>query len=924
MDDPHALPQQIQQALARGWTVLTANQRAARTLRRAFDRDQRTLRLANWQPPPILAWDTWTATLWRRLLLEGHATALLLNPTQEHTLWCAIIDADRHADTAATLRPIDSLAELAAGAWLLLHAYQGRRRLQSATDSSDTRAFARWAVELERRCARSNYLTQAQLPETLRTTVTTGNLILPSGFLLVGFDAKTPAQAALLEAVATSGTQIEESHVGRSGTPSIHSLVAATDEHEELTSAARWLRTHLAINPTARLAVIVPNLDAQRPQLDRIFRPILAPELEDIAAPPNSGPFEFSLGIPLAQTPMAAAALDILRWAIVPLPLDRVSALLLSPHFAAGPVSEHLTRAEFDAFTLRRQPFLQPQVPLNDLLDLISHSKWSADLPILLKHLRTLRPLVNKKDLITAERTHADWAATIHDLLEAAGWASTSRHDSVEFQTRRKWESVLDELATLDFNTDLPRVPFTTALAALERIAAQTLFAPESRHAPIQIMGPLEAAGSTFDALWFLHAGDLAWPSTSSPNPLLPWHLQRELLMPGVDPARDAAHARRITERIAASAPNVLFSYAQQTPDGHQRLSPTLASLSLEPHTAAEIAPAHPSAEPISLEAHSDDTPIPPPPERVFQGGAGILASQAACGFRAFAEKRLFSSALDDRELGLDPRERGNVVHKVLEGFWANVETQAALRLMTPIERKAMLLHSIDDALKKHAVSLNTTWNRAYLDTERQRLIQLLNPWLDYELTRAPFAVQSREAELKDVQIGPLRLDIRVDRIDTLLVDGEPSGEIILDYKTGAAHPAHWLGDRPDAPQLPLYAVVSESPQLAAVAFASVRRGTPMEINGYEAHKGVLPKSTRLKTASLEAQVDEWRTTLTTLAEAFYSGDAKVAPRQYPTTCRYCEQRLLCRLDVATLEADAIEELTADGDSDEVTEASRG
>jgi ATP-dependent helicase/nuclease subunit B len=100
-----------------------------------------------------------------------------------------------------------------------------------------------------------------------------------------------------------------------------------------------------------------------------------------------------------------------------------------------------------------------------------------------------------------------------------------------------------------------------------------------------------------------------------------------------------------------------------------------------------------------------------------------------------------------------------------------------------------------------------------------------------------------------------------------------------------------------------------------------------MDINGYEAHKGVLPKSTKLKTVSLDAQVDEWRTVLESLAEGFHSGNARVAPKQYPSTCRYCDQRLLCRLDLTTLEADAIEDLAADSDGDapnESSEADRG
>ena len=61
-------------------------------------------------------------------------------------------------------------------------------------------------------------------------------------------------------------------------------------------------------------------------------------------------------------------------------------------------------------------------------------------------------------------------------------------------------------------------------------------------------------------------------------------------------------------------------------------------------------------------------------------------------------------------------------------------------------------------------------------------------------------------------------------------------------------------------------------------------------------------KPTKLKVESLEAQVEEWRRVLARLAEDFASGNARVAPNHYPTTCERCAQRLLCRLDVSLLE----------------------
>jgi probable DNA repair protein len=902
------LQSRVREALARGATVLTANQRAARTLRRAFDLHRRDLGFTDWPPPAILAWDAWLGSLWHRLLLDGHASALLLNPAQERALWQNIIAADPQI---ASLRPIDALAETAASAWSLLHAYRGRWRLDVAADTSDTRAYVRWAATFERQCRERNYLSQAELCETLRAAVGSEQLPLPPELLLIGFDFRTPAQMGLLDAIGEAGARIHIFDPKLPGNSSI-ATASALDAHEELYACARWLRERLSQQPGSRLAVVVPSIEAEHCEIDRVFRQVLAPECNDIAAPAGAGPYEFSLGIPLAHAPLIATALDVLRWTIAPLPLDRVTALLLSPHLApVGPdPAEQLARAEFDAFALRQRHLLVPEVSLDALTDLVITWQHASHLPVLSRQLRALQAAVRRGARGPAERTHSEWAAAMHDLLDAAGWNQSDHDSSIEFQTCRKWESALDELATLDFEGR--RVNFAAALAALERIAAQTLFAPESRHAPIQIIGPFEAAGSAFDGIWFLRANDLTWPSIPATNPLLPWRLQRDLAMPGTDPARDFELARRITARIAASAPTVFFSYAEQTADGHQRPSPVLAGLAAESCDAREIAPAEGGPAPVVLEDVLDDAPIPPPPDRPLEGGATILAAQAACGFRAFAEKRLFSSALEPGSLGLDARERGKLVHVVLERFWEQVETQAALKRMTTSERDALLGRSIDEALAKYR--LDAGWPRAYLSAEHQRLLNLLRLWLDFEASeRPPFAVKSREADLKDVRVGPLRLNVRVDRVDAILIDGEPAGEIILDYKTGAAKPADWLGDRPDAPQLPLYAVVSGSQEtggtqpLAAIAFASLRPGEEMGLNGFEARDGLLPKAAKLAAETLDAQVAEWRTTLTALAEEFHSGQASVSPKRYPQTCQYCRQRLLCRLDPSALNPDVLD-----------------
>ncbi|MDZ7781696.1 MAG: PD-(D/E)XK nuclease family protein [Halioglobus sp.] len=84
----------------------------------------------------------------------------------------------------------------------------------------------------------------------------------------------------------------------------------------------------------------------------------------------------------------------------------------------------------------------------------------------------------------------------------------------------------------------------------------------------------------------------------------------------------------------------------------------------------------------------------------------------------------------------------------------------------------------------------------ACLELESDRLRALLREWLDVESQRGEFVVAAREKR-GEVTLEQLRLSLRVDRIDTL-ADGS---QVIIDYKTGSARIADWLGVRP--PQRP-------------------------------------------------------------------------------------------------------------------------
>ena len=882
--------QAIDTALLRGAVMLTPHPRLARAESAAFDAIRHAEGARVWQPANVLPWRAWTASLWRDALVNGIDTRILLNDMQERALWEEVV-----RETAAdTLRSTASLARLCAGAANLLGAFDlrgdfGRGIYHRSSDPSDADIFARWWLRFEARCTADGFLPAGHLDTALATHVRNGQITPQAEYLLHGFDTLMPAQQNLMDALATAGARIHRT----SSQPreAEATLMACASPDEELAHCAAWARRALE-QPQARVAIVVPDLDTCRPVLERALRATVAPELADVTATEHSTPFEFSTGRPLAVLAMIEDALRLLHWCIDEVSVDDAGAVLRSRFLSFAPTPDR--GAELDAFILRDRPALRAVVSMNRVahwLEKVEPSTASA--------LRTV--FAAARNLDKGRAHHAFFADGSRSLLRAAGWPSQSL-SSEEHQAVDRWEETLDRVASLDALGH--KVTFAEFIAKLSEAAQDTIFAPENQDAPLQVTTVAEAMGRDVDALWFLHADERTWPPRLRPHPLLPLALQRALGMPGADSHEDELASQRQLMRLLQDTQSAVFSYARVVGENTQRPAPLVSAIDgIKPTVADSISSPE---QPVLLELVEDVAPLPSLPEGVLTGGVSVLSAQAECGFRAFAEKRLFSRELVVSGAGLTPGERGDHVHSVLEAFWKQVRDQEQLKRMSAnrdsegvSERDRLLMQCIDDVLRSKP---EEAWETAYLDVQQKRLKQLLTAWLDFEAMRPPFRVEHIEEEIADAAVGPLHLKLRVDRVDRVTVGGEEAA-VLIDYKTGSAvhTKAEWMGERLSQPQLPVYAIAGGIADVKGVAFGAVKEGKlGNRLEGLAEDPKML-SSRATASVDFDLQLETWRTDVTKLATDFASGVTSVDPKEYPKTCDQCGQRMLCRLDVATL-----------------------
>ncbi len=876
-----------------GVTVITPNRRLSRALSSEFDQAQHRAGLHVWESADILPFTALVERTFQEALYSGqtHDLPLLLTSAQELQLWQSCVAQSKWAELLLAHAQIAAQCQ---NAWQLQHAW--RIAPDAGNGNEDVFAFAAWRRDYQRRCESQRLIDNARLPDIAAALVERGTTLQRHTLIAYAFDVLTPQQRNFLMAYQAAGVEVRLCAAPIK--TATCSRVALNSAHEELQRAAQWARARFEANNTARIGIVVPDLEHQRAQVVRVFSRAFAPAWN---LPQANGsaklPFNLSLGSALHAYPLVYAALAMLDVCCGEVDFLVASQVLRSP-FIGGAETEMIARTQLDA-ELREQ--LPARITLPKLIAAILQSQSSCP---------TLRAQFNdvfeQVRALPARDTPAQWARHFSALLEALGFPGDRALNSDEFQTRGKFFETLGELAGME------RVATNwncgQARSCLRRLCIDTVFQPETGDTPVQVLGTLESAGMEFDHLWICGLTDEAWPRKPRLHPFIPVALQKQSGMPQAAAETVLALDKRITASWLSAANEVIVSYALRDKDRELVVSPLIADVESMQFEDLHVTD-YQSYRDVLFESRALETEpdgVAPAMEHgVARGGTRVLVDQAACPFRAYARHRLAAAPLAIPALGLNAADRGRLLHDLLAHIWKALKTRTALVESTPADIDAVIARATDFALASLRRMRPGIVEGRYAELEHQRLMRLAREWLAIESERGDFEVVATE-EKRMLEIGGLQLQGRIDRMDKLASDGEqPAGYVLIDYKTGRISPTQWLGDRPDDPQLPLYAINAHEP-IKALAFARVKAGA-MGFAGLAHTKGMLPK---LKAeASWEELFEAWKQRLSLLADEYLKGDARVLPKRPFTTCQYCGLQPFCRVyeryeDVAADEHD--------------------
>ena len=796
--------------------IVTPNQRLASYLLEQYEHLQQNKQA--WATPQIISSSHWLDQLYIHCAEQISNVPRLLNNLQEQQLWQQVLQQDDHVFLTDSWSLIKQLQQ----AWGFIKLWQISESELAEYYQEDYVWFLTLSQQFHALCHSNNYLTQAELPSFIAEQISSLTKVAYRQITLFAFDETSPSFQQLLTALAAWDIKVEFTNITKPA-QSINAY-AYNDSNTEITAMAHWALSQYK-NGKKNIACVVPNLMQNRKLINRIFNEVFFPS-HYFGYHKLINPFTITGGNALLEQSTIQTVMAILNICRHQCDFDAINHLLLTPYLSNS-ISEQTPRALFAVF-IREYVFTKTN--LNTIIYYLNKEKNCPEMLNQLQIMQTFKADCSQKRKVN------EWVITISNLLKTLGWPGQRTLSSHEYQQVSKLTETLNLLSDIDgFHQ---QIHYEAFLDLLMQSLQQQLFQPQAKTAPVQVLGLLEAAGQTFDAVWLMDLTNINWPTNANPNPFLPVPLQRKYNLPHCSSDKELDFSLKMQSRLINSCDHMILSWPETEGETHYSPSTLIMPYINQPHS---FEPSVIQQEmPVNL---ISKTCLPlPVTQDEFQADSSLIKKQAECPFQAFAHYRLKAKPLEKITFQTNKKMRGILVHQVLQDFWQKTTNLTQLK---NIEKDLPhICHTQATQTVTKFYHTRGIYSEYFINLEINRIAQLLKNWLDIELERDDFSIYEIE-KTHTLFIDKLKLRLRVDRVDQL----HDGNLIIIDYKTGMVSERDWISEQFTEPQLPTYCLLFPN-KVVALAFVSLK---PDQMR----FKGIAVESTELPGMSKQNDISK-------------------------------------------------------------------
>lgn len=855
-------------------TFLAPNNRLAREIEQLFAEAQD---LTAWHTPLCLSWQAWQHSLWQQLQIQYKTPGQLLTDGQEKVLWQQIIQQQ----SQSLLFP-PGVVRQATQAWQWIHQFQVPLDDPRLVSTDSGQQFAQWAQIFAEQLNANHWISPAQLSSRLLEPELFSELTLPSELVLTEFPTLLPDQLKWIDRLKETGCKTQ--HYSETETRAITTKTSCADVDQEILASALWAKQILETNSQSRIGIVFPELAQQQHRIERIFNQVFHQTNEQVFEDRQAPGYNLSASTPATEQPVIAHALSALQLNRQEVEQNRITEFLTSPFFNHSS-TELSQRCQLDA-DIRLEKNLT--IRTSELLKVAEQHSLA---PGLVDNLKGFFKSTPKYSQQANKMPLWHWLNLFQQQLQILGWPGDRTLDTLEYQQASLWTEILERCASLEQVNAYP-IAINEALQLLQNAAQDIPFHLQTADSPIQILGILESRGLSFTHLRINGMDHNSWPPAPNPNHLLPLDLQKELNMPQCSAEKELDYAQAVSLEWQCHCDNLLISRCQSQ-DG-QELHPS----SLFP-VSEETLFIHPedTISEVELEMWQDKKVLSFNTQKLV-GGAGYIRDFIHCPFKAQLTYPMNSASLIEPVLGLDSQDRGILVHDCLQKIWNQLKNQQSLLKLSEQQQLTLLSEIVEQTLANYLARQKRRIGWALQQLEIDRLINLLDEWLNIERSRLPFTVIINESK-RQFNLGQVQLDIRFDRIDKL----HDGSLMVIDYKTGSTQVRDWYRNETiPEPQVPIYCLIYAD-EISAAAFGRLKAGKialegisdleELQAGNFKSVAEVFSK-TNPELDTFATLMQRWHDCLQITANEIATGSVSVTPLS-PESCRYCEQASICR-----------------------------
>jgi len=850
---------------------------------------------AAWEPLSLRTLQAWWSELFQGLWPQ----VALAPPLLRLALW-------RQALKAAPL-PSGSTSELSwAQALDETHILMCRHGLpvffvrEPGQDDSPLVAWRRHVTHIYSGLLRQeNWLSPGELPAYLMAALRAGKLKLPGRVLVACLETPAPLEELWLREVSRHA-QVVHLQV-RGDEKNIQEAVSLPDAQQELHwVAAQLVELAQGGAPLHRLAVTAMDMDTTyTSQLRRVLAEILGP-------PETEGgwAYNFSRGPSLTDAPLFLAGLLPLQFLAGRERREDLVSLLLSPYY--GKLHVHgRPLARWD------QLFREHRCDQG----------WD--------HLRKTVTRSGGGEAETEVLTRLDRAWNFLNMPTApakkwclqlkAAWQELGFPRGLNGVGTEAWTRLTDLLAEVESPLNSGKIEAGEFLEWLKLGAHRVILSgPGIQTAGIQVLGLLEMRGLDFDRVFCLGMNSGVLPSPPRSLPLLSTAEKRQVL--GGTYQSQHHFAAELFANLLGTAAHLTFIRPKLVEQEERVSTPLYLGEWSEAEMAILSAP-----HPAWLRSKAVRSAFEAAGSPLWPGYADHLLSLALpgqislsqistaleCPCRFLLEHVLKVRELPEIEAGMDPLERGQLLHAVLALFVSEFREVLEQERVWDHERAKGLLR---EAVHKVLAPLR---DDLHWQAEADRWLGeagLLWEWLRLERERfeAGWRWLDTEVGFQDLHCRdwPFTLKGRIDRLD---YHPKSADLVVWDYKSGEIPKKQKVLEDLEEPQLPCYLLAVEQGRVPVSPSAVGLRA------GFIGLKS--PRSQHLKHEDFNATPEKWQAAagafverVAALGRRLAAGDFNPDPNPVPAgknqgVCQYCLYSLICGFIPATVSADEEEEL---------------